>query len=374
MLFVEWACLLVVISYICLMACIFYGSRSQKNYVKEATVKPMTVLVPSKDEEKNIGRCLQALTEQHFPEEKLEIIVLNDNSTDKTGEIAKQYSKTYPFIKVVDIPTESRNHLIGKSNAIDIGVSIAQNDIILICDADCEPNPKWLTTICSAFTKNVGVVSGFTLLDEQRISSKLFGIVQNLDWLMLQGVASGSVGLQKPISCIGSNFAFTKNAYNDVGGYSSLPFSITEDLLLYQTISKQTNYAYVYPMESGSINFSEPMETFNALYQQRKRWAFGSLGMGGFGAISGLINVLAHLLALVYAFLFFNPVPLISIVFVDCLYLHYLLNALKQKQKWYYSIFYISYYYMNVLIFPLLFLFDRKIVWKNRIYTKEGVV
>ena len=120
--------------------------------------------------------------------------------------------------------------------------------------------------------------------------------MQNLDWIMLQGFASGSVGINKPISCIGSNFAFRKSAYYDVGGYESLPFSITEDLLLYKTISLKTKSKFVYPLNAqAQLMLVNQWIAFKSLYQQRKRWAIGSLGIGGFGLFVMLLNSAAHL-------------------------------------------------------------------------------
>lgn len=366
--FLEFFTIIICISYVLFVLIIFAGSRKQISYKREKTVQKISILIPAKDEEENISACLEALLNQSLSDELFEVIVLNDNSSDKTEEIASTFMNKFSSATLINLSKESDNHLIGKSRAISIGIGNAAHELILICDADCKPNSDWLKTITEAFLPEVGVVSGFTLLETD--SSNSFEVMQNLDWMMLQGMASGAAGISLPISCIGSNFAFRKVAYEEVGGYEKLPFSITEDLLLYKTLSKETSWKFVYPLSEGSINISKPMDSLKSLYEQRKRWAFGSLGIGGFGLFSMLLNGFAHLLPLLYFFLYEILTPLYYILFADTFFLFWLLFKLNRMWFSKYLLHYFFYYYFNILIFPIMFLFDRKIVWKDRTYNK----
>ncbi len=88
-------------------------------------------------------------------------------------------------------------------------------------------NPNWAKTIASYYLDDVGVVNGFT---SQKVDDAFSGM-QAIDFIYLLFVASGTINLGKAVSCIGNNMSFRKKAYEEVGGFENLPFSVTEDFL-----------------------------------------------------------------------------------------------------------------------------------------------
>ena len=98
----------------------------------DSDLPKVTVLIPMHNEEKVINNILNSLINVDYPKDKLEIIPINDHSTDKTKEILESYSSKYSFIK----PYHRYESLRGKQNSINEVVEIAQGDIIVVYDAD----------------------------------------------------------------------------------------------------------------------------------------------------------------------------------------------------------------------------------------------
>lgn len=79
----------------------------------------VSVLIPARNEERVIGRILQRMTELTYPKEKIEVIVIDDASTDRTGEIAEEFAKEHKFIEVVHRNPEDGGK--GKPAALNCG-------------------------------------------------------------------------------------------------------------------------------------------------------------------------------------------------------------------------------------------------------------
>ena len=87
--------------------------------------KFVSVIIPCRNEEKFIGKCLDSLVTQDYPKDKLEIFVLNGISVDKTKEIVREYNKKYPFIKILDNPNKTSPY------ALNIGIKNSTGELIM---------------------------------------------------------------------------------------------------------------------------------------------------------------------------------------------------------------------------------------------------
>src|SRR5689334_11565825 len=97
-----------------------------------------SIIIPARNEEKNIAQLLQALEKQTYPPRLFEIIVINDHSTDKTVEIVQQF----PRVLLSDL--ENEVHAGYKKKSIEQGVTMATGRLIITTDADCIPPPTWI--------------------------------------------------------------------------------------------------------------------------------------------------------------------------------------------------------------------------------------
>ena len=126
----------------------------------------VSVLIPARNEEKVIRRILQRMTELTYPKEKLEVIVIDDASTDQTSEIAEEFAKEHEYIKVAHRSPEDGGK--GKPAALNHGLKYVTREIVCCFDADYYPQRDILEklTVCFKDPK-VGAVQGrVTVLNE----------------------------------------------------------------------------------------------------------------------------------------------------------------------------------------------------------------
>ncbi|HZG81571.1 MAG TPA: glycosyltransferase family 2 protein, partial [Brevibacillus sp.] len=116
-------------------------ARSIPDWEKNEQPKPtVSILIPAHNEEVVIERTIKAMLRLDYPKEKLEIIVINDNSSDRTGEICDHYAAKYPYVKVVH--TKPPHAGKGKSGALNQGLAHSTGEIIVVYDADNTPERK----------------------------------------------------------------------------------------------------------------------------------------------------------------------------------------------------------------------------------------
>jgi len=89
----------------------------------------VSIIIPCRNEEKFIGKCLDSISRQDYPKENLEVLVVDGMSGDKTREIIKEYSEKYSFIKFLENPNKFTPF------ALNIGIKNAQGEVILRMDA-----------------------------------------------------------------------------------------------------------------------------------------------------------------------------------------------------------------------------------------------
>ena len=134
---------LVAVSLYFIQTIIFtIGLNKTFSKLSENQLPQISVIVAARNEEENIFECMTALDGLNYPEDKIEIIIANDHSTDSTEKIIRDFIKDKPRFKTI-IPVKGEGNLKGKANAIDKAVKISNGELILTTDADCSPNPEW---------------------------------------------------------------------------------------------------------------------------------------------------------------------------------------------------------------------------------------
>lgn len=121
--------------YIFTLTALYHQGRRPHHTPHDTVYQPkVSVLIPARNEEKVIGRILQRMTELTYPKEKLEVIVIDDASTDLTSEIAEEFAKKYGYIKVVHRKPEDGGK--GKPAALNHCLKHATGEIVYCFDAD----------------------------------------------------------------------------------------------------------------------------------------------------------------------------------------------------------------------------------------------
>ena len=151
----------------------------------------ISVIIPARNEEENIGECLESILNQRYPKKLFEVIVVDDHSTDKTSDIINKFCGEN--IHLISLNDFTNNQAINsyKKKAIEIGISKASGDLIVCTDADCIANPQWLQTIASFYEKTKAAFIAAPV--SYKKEKGFFKIFQSLDFMTLQGITGASV-------------------------------------------------------------------------------------------------------------------------------------------------------------------------------------
>ncbi len=253
----------------------------------------VSVIVAARNEEDALSDCLAALAAQNYPQESIEFIVVDDESTDGTRALVEAKAASDPRFRVMDTQPLP-GHPPGKSAALHTGIEAAEGDILLFTDADCRPPAQWVEALASELSHpDVGAVGGTTRV----IGRDLHARMQANDWTLLKGVAAGWSLAGFPLTAMGNNMGIRREAYDDVGGYPELQPSVTEDYALFRAIGKAGWEVRLDP-HPALENRTLAERRVRDVFRQRRRWARGSLAASPLAVAFYAVVYAAHLLPL----------------------------------------------------------------------------
>lgn len=334
------------------------------NLLDEKHLPEIAILIAARNEEKNIKNCLENLVNLDYPVNRISILIGNDQSTDKTEIIAQSYANKFPHIKVIAIEKGTKR-LKGKANVLAQLAKQTKASYLFITDADITVHRLWVKTLLSYVKPGTGIVSGLTVVSHEGF----LGRMQQTDWLYFMGLLLSFARLKIPGTAVGNNMLVTREAYEDVGGYESIPFSVTEDYKLYKEVRKK-GYITKNIFHPNATNISAPVSGFWKLINQRKRWLTGAMDLPYYWWFVFLVFSLFLPAVVVYWF----QHPQIAIL----LYLFkFLIQSITIRIQQYQvnirtSIFTLLWFeiYMNILtiVSALYFILPIRLRWKNRTY------
>lgn len=362
---VETLLVVATILYLTQVGLFLVGLRRSADVTSEEIRPFVSVIIAARNEEENIRSCLESVLQQSYPPEQYEVIVVNDNSTDRTGEICLDYASR--FSNVSTFIADEDSQLRGKTNALNQAIDRARGDVILITDADCTVPETWIEHTARRFRTSVGIVGGMAL---QKAENAFQGM-QSLDWAYLLGIAAASVGLRNPLSTIGNNLSFRRKGYEQVGGYRKIKFSVTEDFMLFQSIVQTSSWEYLYPIDPAVLVHSKPCHTVKELVRQKQRWGKGGLDMKPSGFAIMVIGFAMHFLIplgfLMGSFFTASTALLIKMI-ADYVFLLSVLRRLQHADTLKYFFAFQLYYFVYVLLLPFIVFLGGKVIWKGRSY------
>ncbi len=173
------------------------AANKPKSHTKaDSSFEPaVSVLIPAFNEEKVLGRLLSRITTLTYPKEKLQVIVINDASSDQTGKIADEFSTKFPYIDVLHRNRSTGRK--GKASAMNHGFSKCTGEIVLCFDADYYPQRDIVETLVKEFVDpTVGAVQGrvVVLNEPQNIITRLVAM-ERIGGYRIDQEARGNLGL-----------------------------------------------------------------------------------------------------------------------------------------------------------------------------------
>jgi cellulose synthase/poly-beta-1,6-N-acetylglucosamine synthase-like glycosyltransferase len=269
-LLVAFLCIYLLIALVNLVSTAVSGFDRPQHILSDDELPHVAVLVAARNEAHNIATCLQHLAEQDYPEEKISILVGNDQSEDNTGEIVDEFAKRHARITQLHI-NNRLGKAKGKANVLAQLAHQTDAAYLLITDADITTGNQWARTLVSFFKPGVGIVSGTTVVN----GKGFMGSMQQTDWLYFMGLLLSFNRFKIRSTAVGNNMAVRREAYFATGGYEHFDFSVTEDYKLFEQVRKK-GWKTINMINPGAINFSAAAADFKTLMNQRKRWLTGA--------------------------------------------------------------------------------------------------
>lgn len=323
----------------------------------------VSVLIAARNEETTIANCLNSLLQLNYPKDKLEILVGNDLSTDKTEEILKKFTQDSRQIKYFNI-TETIGSAKAKANVLAQLIQQSKSDFIFVTDADMEVNKNWVVNLLPFLEpQNYSIVSGTTIVKGKTLLQKM----QELEWLLASGQIIGFDRFGIKTTAVGNNMAFTKQAYLKTGGYENIPYSVTEDFQLYKYILNQ-NFKTINLLNTGVLNYTKAQTSLVNFLHQRKRWLQGAQGLGlGFKAIMALSGLFFPLIVyLCFVNIFLAAIIWVVKLLVQTTMFIVLHMRLNQKLNFLHLILFEIYINIATIMMVIFYVLPIKMVWKNR--------
>lgn len=320
----------------------------------------VSVLVPARNEEKNILKCLNGILNQDY--KNIEVIVLDDNSTDNTHEIVKSInSQIIKLIKGIELPAD----WLGKNWACHQLAQNANGSYLLFMDADVEIMPSVVSSaVLEIQESNASLISIFPTQIIKSIGEHL--IVPLMNWLLLTFLPLKFVYSLNNKAFVAANGQFmfwNKDDYFKIGGHEVVKDKVVEDMELARLI-KNTKLK-VKTLLGGDLVYCKMYDAFKEAYN-----GFQKNFYSGFTVSPAFFLLIISFLLLV----FISPIFMIQNNFIAILPILLVIISrvsvsIKSKQNW----------FLHLLLHPLQMLFmfwigivsvikfkKNSLVWKDR--------
>ena len=258
----------------------------------------VSVLIAARNEGKNIEKLLQSLYNQSFDKERFEIIIVDDHSTDETFEVSENFRVLHPEMKLKVLKATGS----GKKQAISQALHTAENELVMVTDADCELPQRWIEVMVGYFVQNnLKMLLGPVLLSP---ANTLFEKLQVLEHLSLIASTAGSAAIGMPVMCNGANMMYDRQAALDVEKYrTDMKIASGDDMFLMEQFIKHYGSDSVkFLLDNQAIVKTATMPDMKAFFRQRRRWASKTKAYTNWKIIATALIVLMFNLSIVFFF------------------------------------------------------------------------
>lgn len=255
--------LLIIVYWTVTPMALFQHFREQTNDVEIDEWPEITALIPAYNEEGYVGRCIDSFLQAEYPENRLEISVVDDGSTD--GTLAEARKRECERVTVL----HKENG--GKHSALNYGLDRSTNDLVVGVDADSQIESTALKRLIENYEshENACAIAGNIKISNR---DSLLTRIQALEYIVSINMfrrALDLIGLVKVVpGCLG---LFERRAIKTAGGFSG--DTVTEDFDLTVELLKEGKEVHY---SSRALARTEAPQTLTDLYNQRSRWLRGS--------------------------------------------------------------------------------------------------
>lgn len=265
---------MLIYQFVLCFAGFIYSRESMKEQLKleenPLELPPVSIIVPAHNEGIVIEKTVNMIFGMDYPTDKLELIIVDDASTDDTGQILDRLAAQNPSLKVIHVPPGEGGK--GKAAALNRALPRTRFDLIAIFDADNRPEAKSLRYLASQFVMdpNLGAALGkFRTLNWRKNLLTRFINIEGLSFQWI--VQAGRWRMFKIATLPGTNYIIRKDVLQQVGGWDEE--ALTEDAELSLRVLGANYHIKFVPY---ATTWEQEPENLRVWFRQRVRWARGN--------------------------------------------------------------------------------------------------
>ncbi|MEM6964378.1 MAG: glycosyltransferase [Bacteroidota bacterium] len=329
--------------------------------------QPVSVIICAHNEAENLAKHLPRILNQNY--RSFEVVVVNDNSTDRTYDVLLKYQEKYNNLRIVNSGPKPSG-MVGKKFPLKIGIQSSQYATLILTDADCCPiSSEWLFCMQRRITDTTQIALGYGPYATHPNLLNRFIQFETI-YTAIQYFSSALAG--EPYMGVGRNLAYRKQLFLNIDGFEKHEHIASgDDDLFISEVATAKNVDIV--LEKEAFVFSEPETTWRAYYRQKARHLSTATSyrlrhqiLLGFLSFSHFFFYLGGIMLLILKFsiMFVGMVFVVRLLTLQFLYAHILPRfQIRTLLPWipFLDFMYI-FYYLNLI--PSLLGIGKKVRWK----------
>ncbi len=270
----------------------------------------VSIVICAHNEAENLKKTLPRILTQNY--HSLEVIVVNDGSTDQTAKVLLELQKTASILCTVTIDIEDKK-TAGKKFALSKGIEKATNELLLLTDADCYPlSEDWVNHMQEMIQGNTTIGLGYSPYEKQHGLLNSF-IRYETVYTALQYLSLAKHGM--PYMGVGRNLIYTKSIYQETGGFDAHAHitSGDDDLFVNAAAGAENTQINLHPR---GLTISKPKATWREYFRQKHRHTTtGNNYRGKHKRVLGLL-ALSHTIHLIGGIMLLSQPSMIFVLFL----------------------------------------------------------
>jgi hypothetical protein len=242
--------------------------KGNKPAMPDSELPAISVMVPCHNEERVIAHTIRGLLALDYPLEKLELLIVNDGSTDRTAEIVREF--TEPQVRLLNVPPELAAR--GKSGALNFALGHATHQVLAIYDADNIPETGALRPLAEQLVRDPKLGAAIGMYRAWNRHRALLTRFLNIEGIGFQWILqAGRWMLMRLTTLPGTNYVIRRSLVEQLGGWDVQ--ALTEDAELSVRIYQA---GYQIQFVPASVTWEQEPEGLKVWFRQRRRWVRGS--------------------------------------------------------------------------------------------------
>lgn len=230
------------------------------------------LIIPVRNEAKNILNLVQDIEKQDFDKKYFEVIIVDDFSIDETWDLLQQFEKT-SHLRLKILKLHQKNTISSKKTAITQAIHATEAELLITTDGDCRVGEGYLKTVHDFYlqTHRPKLISAPVCFFEPKTVLEKILFVEFSSLIM---TGASLIALGKPSMCNGANLIFQKSAFLEVNGYEGFEqIPSGDDEFLLKKMAKKYPQQIQFLKSKEAVIRTQPPENLSQFYLQRKRWA-----------------------------------------------------------------------------------------------------